>query len=126
MSDETDYQIIETDESDKHSVKIRTYVTGADEEAITKATTDGMQVTVEDAGKGAATNTKVDAGIQLKVDRVKVGRFVVSVDGDERGCVEKVYALRKIAFHQVLDAINEVTKEVVTTESDTKKKSSTA
>lgn len=121
MSEDQDSKLIQT-KVEKHTVKIRTYTTGGDEEALKETTTAAMRVNVEGEGDDAKATTAVDASVETKLDRMKVSLFVLEVDGKTERMVERIYTFRSPDFHQVLDEINKVTNEL-NLSADTKKKS---
>jgi len=112
MSDtDQDYKILKTPEKG-HEVKVRTYTTGADEEAITEVITSSTKTRVEGEGKDAKTFTDVDATLAGRLKRLKVERFVVSVDGKEEGHTQAVFDMRSKDHKHVVDFVEDLTKNL--------------
>ena len=118
---EQDYKVLETKE-EKHTVKVRNYVTGADEEAIMDVTTGAMRTIVEGEGADAKSRTEVDAGMSQKLNRTKVERFVIAIDDNEDDVVNRFYNLRRSDCKIVYDFLDTLSKDVGANP-DTKKKS---
>lgn len=120
MTDQ-DYKTLET-KAEKHTVKVRNYVTGADEEAIMDVTTAAMRTIVKGEGADAKSETEVDAGMTQKLNRLKVERFVIDIDGSEDNVVGRFFGMRREDCKIVYDFLNNLTKDVGA-DADTKKKS---
>lgn len=110
-TDDQDYKVLTTPEK-KHQVKVRTYTTGADEEAITEVITSSTKTRVEGEGKDAKTFTDVDAGLANRLKRVKVERFVEEVDGKAEGATEAVFNMRTADYKHVIDFVEGLTKNL--------------
>lgn len=98
-------------------VRIRNYLTGADKAAIMEAYTNASQVTVtQDGDDEDPTKRKrivnVDAGVEAKVERLKIERFVESVGGEKGNVADKVYAMRLEDTEYVVKHINLLTKGI--------------
>lgn len=79
-----DYKVIEIGE---HKVKVRTYITGADKEAVDAVVADNTKVVIDDKNKAEAT---ADAGVEAKVRKVLIQRFVQEVDGSTEKMAERL------------------------------------
>lgn len=112
MSEDQDYKVLKTPEK-KVEVKVRNYTTGADEEALLEVVTKASDTTVEGEGPDAKKSTKVDSGVVNELTRLKVSRFVVSVNGVEEGRVEAVYKLRTADYRYVVKFLDELTKDLI-------------
>lgn len=113
MSDEQDTHVIKT-KVKEHTIVLRNYITGADEEAIMQVTTAAMKTIVSGEGVNATSTTEVDAGMTTKLDRLKVQRFVQEFDGETNPTeVERlVFDLRREDFNLVRDYLNKLTADI--------------
>lgn len=118
-TEDQDYKVITTPAS-KVEVKIRNYVTGADEEAIMLLYTQASKTIVEGSGKDSKQHTEIDTSVEINVNRCKIERFVVAVAGKTENTTGTVFEMRSKDFKAVLDAVNEITKDI--TLGDTEKK----
>lgn len=111
MSDTTDqdYKVLKTPEKG-HDVKVRNYTTGADEEAITDVITTSTKTRVEGEGDNAKTFTDVDVSLTTRLTRLKVERFVISVDGKEEGKTQAIFDMRSKDYKHVIDYLEKLTK----------------
>lgn len=111
-----DYKTVET-ANKKHQVKIRSYITRADEEAVTELYTAAADVNIDivDDEKGKPQQNrkvKVDLSVEGRVTRLKVSRFVVDIDGSTADMAERLYNLPSGESKPVFDFIETLTKQL--------------
>lgn len=110
-TEDQDYKILTTPEK-KHQVKVRTYTTGADEEAITEVITSSTKTRVEGEGADAKTSTDVDATLATRLVRLKIERFVSEVDGKTEGTTQLVFDMRTADYKHVVKFVEDLTAKL--------------
>lgn len=116
--EDQDYKVITTPVK-KQVVKIRNYITGADDEAINDILLNASTTVISADGTRDDKNkeiqkreTKIDNLVELKYVRLLLTRFVIDVDGVTTGAVDAIYAMRKEDYDVIVKELKELTKSI--------------